>query len=88
MPKVQEMIADLRVGIHSLEDEDNPRMRRVLYLGLVSMLRTIGDVLGKHGNQFERQTYLKLKSSWNSEPKGRSVFRDFFNSERNDLVHE
>lgn len=87
LPSVKFALADCSAALRLLEENDDPRIRRALYFGIVGILRTIGDLLGKHGSLHERDTFSRLKEIWNRENEEHSIFL-FIVRERNLLVHE
>ena len=87
LPKAYKALDDFRLALRVLEDEDRPEVRRVLYFGIILLLRTIGDLLSKHGSESEKKKFAHLRRLWDELPAGESVYK-FLVDERNFLAHE
>ena len=67
-----------------MEDSENLQLRRILWVSMMAMLRTIADTLDRDPNKKVRQAYQKARKSWEQERTGSAlIFFEFIVHERN-----
>ena len=83
-----EILNDCRAAQRHLEDIDDPAIRRILWAGLITSLRAIGDVLDRDDSKSVRSNYQAAAKEWVDEETGDPVWKEFIRAERNQVVHE
>jgi hypothetical protein len=79
---------DAKLAVDLLEQTENDGHIKILWVAVVTLLRTIGDVLNEvdaEGGTPELQTFTK--DQYRFTIKNDPLFTDFIKSERDNLVH-
>jgi hypothetical protein len=85
----RQVLADCRLALKMLEEEQDLRRWRVLWAGAVALTRGVGHVLNKvDGNKSALKIAARAACHrWKSEPE-HEIFREFIDRERNNILKE
>lgn len=83
-------LLDCEVALEMLESIHHESMRRVVWFGAVTLLRTVGDVLHKIDGKDPSLKVLIDASyeRWKNENEKNAIFWEFIKAHRDALVHE
>ena len=84
------VLSDCKAVLEMLEEERNEQRWRVLWIGAMALLRSIGHVLQKvDGERPDQRAAIDVAyRSWTSRQSEHAVFREFIEEERNNILKE
>ncbi len=88
--KAREVLADCRVALALLEEEQDLQRWRIHWAAAVALIRAVGHVLDKVDGTDERirKASRTAFASWKSDAEEHEIFREFIDKERNNLLKE
>jgi hypothetical protein len=88
--KAREVLADCRLALQLLEEEQDLQRWRIHWAAAVALVRAVGHVLAKVDGQNPaiRREADRLYKMWKGASAAHLIFREFIEKERNNLLKE
>ena len=90
MEAARRVLADCEAALAMLEDEQDEQRWRVLWVGAVALLRSVGHVLRKVDGHTPRSRAAinAAHQNWKSRQPEHLIFREFIEKARNNILKE
>ncbi|HZG08724.1 MAG TPA: hypothetical protein VEZ70_07090 [Allosphingosinicella sp.] len=84
------VLADCQIALELLEEQEDEGRWRVHWVGAVALIRAVGHVLDKVDGQMPaiKETARAAFRRWNSDDPAHTIFREFIDAERNNILKE
>ena len=82
------VLKDCRLALEMMERETDPHRLRVLWVGALSLIRLVGDVLGKIDSEAQPEMKPKIQEHWKSLRQSNDpMFETFIKGARDRALH-